>query len=748
MEACIKQDLVLMEILSFFAGIVLFYAHVWEALACLLLLCWFVHSFRFILYFLLGLLWAWIHQYYTQPVGIPSHKMVITHAQLEGLVSTLPKQGDHKIQFQFEVQQFNGQPAQTIVWMNCYQACPQMSVGERWRLSAVLKKPKVSSLPGEMNPQFWLMNNHIAWLGVMNGAHAALLAKPAGVWKFQAFRSSLADSLAQVLKDEPTLGLIQGLTLGVASHIEKKQWDLFRRTGTTHLVVISGEHIGLIAGFVFIVMQYVWTLPPRLALKIPAQQAAGIAAWFIGCFYAFLSGLGAPVERALIAFGLFLLRYFLSRRFGMWQAWRYALFLILCIEPHVVVTPGFYLSFLAVAILVLVSARFPAKGLRLMVQLQLACLIGLMPLTLYAFSYASLNGFFVNLLAIPWVGFVIVPSALIGLVLIQIYPWSGWLWIAKQTSAVFMTLLFYLDRFEWMNLTLSIEQVYELLAILIGLSLMCLMPIRRLMPVYMLLIVVGFIPRREVIGDAQAKVMLLDVGQGLSVLVRTAHHTLLYDTGGAFYQGGDWASFKIIPYMKYLKIKNLDGLVISHQDLDHRGGMTSIEQAYTVGKLWVNEPAFYHRGYSCHEAQTWQWDGVTFRFFSLPIALEKRNNTCCILQITTKFGRVLLTGDIEEKAETFLVSHYGNALRSNYLVVPHHGSQTSSSLDFVKQVNPQIGFISSGLNNRYHFPHRRTLLTYKQLHIPLRNTAVLGAIEIKLMKDRSLYWRSVIQGIP
>lgn len=717
-----------MEILSFFTGIVFTYTREWVVLLCLLVACWFAQNIRHLLWCMVGAIWACVHEYESFPNALPQ-RMVLKNIHLQGVISSIPKVGTGKTQFQFEVHQYQDKPMQTLIWMSCYQACPPMKVGEAWSGSVTLKKPKLNVLPGEMNPHYWLMSNHIEWLGVLDGRSAVRLHTPQGIWRFQSFRERLAESLTTHLKHDHTLGLLQGLTLGVASHIEKSQWDLFRRTGTTHLVVISGEHIGLIAGFTFMCAQWIWTRIPRLALYIPAQQAASVLAWSVGCFYAFLCGLGAPVERAIIGFGVLLLRYFIAQRFTVWQAWRYALFIILLIEPHVVVTPGFYLSFIAVAILVLMSARFPAKRFRLAVQLQLACLIGLTPLTLYAFSYASLNGFIVNLIAIPLVGLIIVPTALIGLILIQVHPWDGWLWMPKQGANLFLTLLSYLDRFEWMNLNVSIDDLLSVMSIMLGLFLSTLLPIRGLYLMYACLLILPFYQRQTDIQHEQAKVTVFDVGQGLAVLIQTAQHSILYDTGGVFYQGGDWASFKVLPYLRHLKLKKLDGLVISHPDLDHRGGLSSIEKELAVARLWVNEPAFYHRGEACHDQRSWVWDGVAFRFFALPTQLEKRNNTSCILQVKTKTSSLLLTGDIEFQAEAYLVTRYGMALQSNYIVVPHHGSQTSSSMPFLMMVHPHLGIISSGLNNRYHFPHKKALQRYEQLKIPLKNTAELGAIQ-------------------
>ncbi|MDP1615257.1 MAG: ComEC/Rec2 family competence protein, partial [Methylococcales bacterium] len=388
-------------------------------------------------------------------------------ASIEGIVASIPKETkDGSIQFQFELQRLNQHAASALLWMNCFQNCPTLHVGERWRFQAKLKQPQSAGTPGGFNFKNWLDSNHLSWCGTIKKDKAVQLDVPRGIWRFQAFRSHLADHLATLLAGDETLGLIQGLTLGVASHIDKSQWDLFRRTGTTHLVVISGEHIGLIAGFFYIISQWIWSRLGRAALFVPAPRVAGMIAFIVAAFYAWLSGLGAPVERALIAFGFVLLRYVLSQRFTVWQAWRYALGIIVLIEPHTVLTPGFYLSFLAVAILMTVGRRFQGGYLKQMFLLQAACLFGLMPVTLYAFTYGSLNGYLVNLWSIPWVGLVIVPLALGGLVLSLIYPWSGWLWLPNICSHWFLMGLTWFERFEFINLEFSLLDLTQVLAIL------------------------------------------------------------------------------------------------------------------------------------------------------------------------------------------------------------------------------------------------------------------------------------------
>ncbi|OGV25709.1 MAG: DNA internalization-related competence protein ComEC/Rec2 [Legionellales bacterium RIFCSPHIGHO2_12_FULL_37_14] len=720
-----------MEILCFFAGIALFYSRAFEILAFIVVAYWYQNKASIVICFLLGSVFAYAHQLWTAP-NFVTKKMVLNHVVLEGVVANIPKVTQQKTQFKFQVATINEKKADFLVWMSCYQSCPIMHVGESWLVLATLKKPKPNTLPYQINPKFWMLSNHISWFAVM---HKALkkIAQPSLAWGFQSFRFKLAEDLANHIPKGSILGLIQGLTLGMGSLIETDLWELFRRTGTTHLVVISGEHLGLIAGFSFLLFRFLWSLIPIFMLYIPAQRAAACIALGCAIFYAFLTGLGAPVERALIGFGVLVLRYFVANKFTIWQAWRYALLCIVCLEPHIVVNAGFYLSFSAVAVLIITSKRFSLPKIQQMLTLQFACLIGLIPITLYAFSYASLSGFLVNILAIPLVGLVMVPTSLIGLLLIEIFPWSGFLWFAKVSAQIFVFTLQKLDNLSSINFNFTIDGMFHLFCIMLGIGLFIVMPVKSLVPLYFALILFAIFPPKEKLALQEIKAIVFDVGQGLAILVETKNHMLLYDTGGAFYQGGDWASITIIPYLIARRVKHLDAMVISHQDLDHRGGMSSIEKNFKIKDLWVNDPNYYHKGESCHNGASWEWDKVYFRFFALPKIGLSRNNTCCVLQIKSPYGAILIPGDIEKSAEDYLVQHYGKDLEANYLIVPHHGSKTSSSIAFLQTVNPTEAFISSGLNNKFHFPHSKTLATYKHLHINLHNTGTHGPIEMKIM---------------
>lgn len=727
-----------MEILCFFAGIAFVYT---KSIYPLLLLaialilkphwpvaCWFVAA----------ILWGAFHQWWVADVGMP-HTRVIAKAMLEGTIVSLPTSNVDKVQFQFFATRLNDKEVKTTLLLACYNRCPVFKAGQIWRLQAKLKKPVNLGNPGSFDYVSWLNARHVSWTGYLKPYASKLIKEPSQQKNLLAWREHLAASLKVLMPKGQGLGVLQALALGVTSNIDKKQWDLFRRTGTTHLMVISGAHIGLVAGLCYWLMKWLWSRYSRLCLYFPAAQIGSVGGFIMALIYALLAGFAPPAQRALIACFFLLLRNFISYRFTVWQAWRYALLAVLLFEPHAVLLPGFYLSFIAVAILIMVSQRIPFRGFKKTICLQLACLFGLMPLTLFWFSYGAVNGLVANLLAIPWVGFVVVPLALLSLFLVQCIQAPALLIPVNLAIEGLLRYLSWVDSFAMFNLNFSFTELWSPLALMLAMFLMLFIPIKAIFPAAIVIVVAGFSPGYHRVEPGEAQINVLDVGQGLAVVVNTTHHTLVYDTGMKFYQGGDMAKFAIIPFLNTLGIKKLDKVIISHPDLDHRGGLPSLEATYPIEQLLVDKVAFYHHGMACHQSPSWQWDGISFRFLAISKTFKDKNNTSCVLQIENRAGRVLLTGDIEKSAEEYLVATYGNQLHSTILVVPHHGSKTSSSPAFIKQVSPQYAIISAGFDNRYHFPHQQTMKTLQKQNIVTYNTAFCGMVSVKLtQKDNHI----------
>ena len=720
-----------MEILSFFAGVLFFYTHSYLLPLCLVAVLIFRPCWRFFVIAGLGYGFAWFHQFWTQDQSMPQ-QAVIRQAMLNGVIASIPKQNPDKTQFEFVVQSLNNSPVKARMQINCYRNCPQFHVGERWTLRSKIHEVHNLNNPGGFDYKTQLATKHIHWVGYIlrNGMHKHNV--PCS-WSITLLREHLANYLAMLLSHETTLGIVQALTIGVTTHINQASWALFRCTGTTHLMVISGAHIGLVAGMIFKLAQFLWSRNALLCLYFPAQRFASLVAIFISIVYALIAGLGAPAERATVAAGFIFLRYLSNHTFSSWQAWRYALLAVILTEPHVVLLPGFYLSFLAVGILLTMNKRILHKKLGKALGIQMSCMLGLLPFTVYWFSYGAVNGLFANMLAIPWVSFLIVPLSFICLCLGKYLPWLTH--ILDDNIDYFLLFLKWFDHVSWMNMQMSYRHIFSPIAGLLGLSVFLFLPIRRLWLFAITLLVVALYPSHITIPDQEFKVDVLDVGQGLAVVVQTHQHVLLYDTGGKNYQGSDMGKMVILPYLRYMGLQHVDRVIVSHPDLDHRGGLDSIAAAFPKADLIVDNPAFYKRGLACHAYPDWTWEGVRFHFFSLPNHLRSTNNHSCVLQISNSSGQILLTGDIEKTAEQVLINQYGQALRSDVLLIPHHGSQTSSSLAFLRTVAPKYAVFSYGFDNRYHFPHAKVLQRYQKLKIKTLATVDQGMITLRFQNN-------------
>ncbi len=720
-----------MDILGFFGGVLYFYTQSPLALCYCLLLLGFRPRWCLFFACCLGYGLGLGHQWWIGEQGMPQ-QTVITRAILSGVIANIPSHNAEATKFELDLLTLNHQPVRARIQLGCYRGCPVLHAGQHWTMRAKLHVAHNLNNPGGFDYKTYLAVKHIRWVGYVLHGSMRQLSSDLSPWRIVVMREKLAEHLAHLLPDMTSLGIAQALTIGVTTHINQEAWALFRCTGTTHLMVISGAHIGLVAGMIFKIICFIWARFPRVCLRYPAQQAASIAAILGGFGYAMLAGFGVPAERSAVAACFIFLRYLGQRQFSAWQAWRYALLIVLWTEPHAVWMPGFYLSFMAVAILLTMNQRIRSQGMRKALWIQVSCMLGLLPFTVFWFSYGAVNGLLANLVAIPWVSFVVVPLSLICLGVGQYLPWLPKI---LQLSIQYLLLFLHgVDSLAWINLKMAYANVILPLAGVLGLCLYLFLPVRTLLPIATTFLVVALYPNYPRVPQQSFQAHILDVGQGLAVLILTHEHALIYDTGGQMYQGSDMGKLVILPYFQHIGLRRLDKIIISHPDLDHRGGLASLQTAFPETPLIVDDPSFYHQGQSCHTYQDWTWEGVRFHFFPLRSHTESKNNRSCVLQISNQSGQLLLTGDIERVAEQELVHKYGSYLHANVLVVPHHGSKTSSSLVFLKTVAPDYAVLSYGFDNRYHFPHRQVMQRYRDLHISTLATADQGLVRIDFQK--------------
>jgi competence protein ComEC len=502
-------------------------------------------------------------------------------------------------------------------------------------------------------------------------------------------------------------------------------------------MAISGLHIGLVAGLAFWLARRIWMRSAWLCGLWPASRGAALAALLAAAAYAALAGFSLPTQRALIMLAVALGAVLLARNLRPVQALAAALILVLVFDPPASLAPGFWLSFGAVAAIVYLAAgrlRRP-RGAGHWMSLQLGLGLALLPLLLWFFQSAPLIAPLANALAIPWVGLVIVPMTLLATAALTIVPIVGE-WGLQSIELLLRPVwpvlggLADLPLARWEAPTPSATALVFAVAGLMLLLAPRGVPGRWLGTVLVLPILLGGHQGPPAGGF---RLTVLDVGQGLAAVVQTSTHVLVFDAGARFGGGLDIGRAALVPFLRAGGVGEVDRLVVSHGDIDHSGGARSVLDSLPVGDVLVGPGvgALHRRQEPCRTGQHWSWDGVYFSVLNPDGGVAaSENDGSCVVRVDGAGGAVLLIADIEAPAESRLLATYGGQLRADVLLVPHHGSRSSSSLPFLDAVEPRWAIVSAGYRNRYGFPKDAVCRRYADQGIPIRETAVEGAVTI------------------
>ena len=621
-----------------------------------------------------------------------------------------------------------------------FAAIEALQAGERWRLSVRLKPPHGFSNPGGFDYERWLFERRIMATGYIRKGPANRRLGAGGVNMITALRHRLIKTINRMNDQPATLGMVQALTVGDRSNISPQQWSTLRATGTSHLMAISGLHISLVAGLVFWLARFAWSRSGRLAERMPARKAAAVAAIVAAVLYALLAGFNIPARRAVVMVAVVMLAIVSDRYSSLTRALCLAVFVTLVIDPIAVLSAGWWLSFWAVAIIAwLIGGRYGRQGAGYRwFYMHVVLAVSMFPVLLVCFQQASLVAPLANFLAVPWVGMLVVPVALLGVLVATINEMAGQ--VLLGTAAWLLDLVW--PWLEWLaQLDFALWHQHQpvawtLVPAVAGLAVLFMprgLPARwsglvMLLPLFLVQ------PDRPDPGEVW--VTLLDVGQGLATVIQTRHHTLVYDAGPRFSSNFDTGQAVVVPFLRHQGIRRVDTLIISHGDNDHIGGADSLLAAYPVGRLLSGVPGkLPGTGVEqCQSGDQWRRDGVTFSVLHPgPDGIHTGNNASCVLYIETSGGQgVLLTGDIEASSERSLLQNRNRSLSADVLVAPHHGSMTSSTPAFVKAVNPAIVLFPAGYRNRYHFPKRVVVERYTALGAAIYNTGDSGAVSIRL----------------
>jgi competence protein ComEC len=653
---------------------------------------------------------------------------------VEGKVTGLPTRSSQSVQFDFGKATSRRTTLPTSIRVS-WRNGPPVRSGERWRLALKLSTPRGQVNPGGFDYEAWLFARGTGAIGSVK--HGYRLAEaPVGIREY--VRQRLLASNAH-----PNTGLLVALVLGDGSALAREQWRVLQATGTVHLFVISGQHVGLLAGLLYGLVATLARLgwwPARW----PWLPCACVLAALGALGYGALAGFGVPVQRACLMIMVTLLWRWRFRGLGVFTPLLLALAGVLAVNPKVTAGPGFWLSFTAVIVLLFSFAgrlgAWPWWRALLRAQWRVALALGVV---MSALGLAiSFSGPVVNLVAVPWISLVVLPLALVGTLALWL-PWGAQplLWLAGSALDALLAVLtptaqamapWLGPQLPWWAWLLAAVGAC-LLLLPGGVSL-------RLLGVPMVL-QLGFAALAKP-DWGQAQVVQLDVGQGLAILVRTRRHSLLFDTGPG-YGDSNAGERVVVPSLQRLGVRQLDALVLSHAHDDHTGGAQPVIDHLRPVHVLAGEPQHtpaLWQAQPCQGAEPWVWDEVRFVPWRWPAARDS-NPASCVLLVIAKGERLLLTGDIDAAAERALLRAWPH-LEVDWLQAPHHGSRTSTSTAFLNTLTPSGVLISRGWNNRFGHPHAEVLARLKAQGITPLDSALHGAVEFYLGSGRpASHWR-------
>ncbi len=661
-----------------------------------------------------------------------------------GQIINLPTHRFHQQTVLFHLQKWSFASETHSVNSNILLSFPETTrihVGDEWQGLIRWKPVHGIASPGASDYAAWCLQENIrASATVVSSGLNQVLTHAAFTQWINQKRERIAEAFASIATQQALSPWLLALMIGERQGVPDADWDVLRLTGTNHLMAIAGLHIGMLSLFVYGFCNRLWRFVPRACLYFPAQQAGLIAASFAAIAYAAFAGFSLPTERAVIMLLVAFSARFLKQHLPAWHGFGLALSLVLILNPFVVLSDSFWLSFITIAAVTIgMQARIAPSGVWWRWgRVQWVIAIALLPVNLILFQTFSLIGVIANCIAIPWLCFTILPFCLLSLMTITTLPQLTALFL-KCANASFLKLwwlLTYLSALPFASFTLNAANAWVVTASVVAIFFI-LLPRQtpgRFLALFGLL-PLAFAPIVHLPLNT-LRLNILDVGQGLAIVLETAQHALVFDAGPNL--GMDAGARIVLPFLLKANIKRIDKLIISHGDNDHIGGANALLEQLPVKEIITSVPYRFKSASKCLANQAWEWDGVQFQFLYPTLNdLQRKNDSSCVLKISLGKRTILLTGDIEKYAEEALLQRASEQLSSDIIVAPHHGSKTSGLAEFISAVHPAIVVYATGFLNRYHFPHASVMGEYAAINAKQWNTATSGTISF-LLNARSI----------
>jgi competence protein ComEC len=680
-----------------------------------------------------------------------------------GVIDGLPQRDEQRsVRFPFRVEQVltNGAQVPSRIDLGWYkpsireiagEALPALHAGERWRWTVRLKRPHGYVNPAGFDLEAWMLERNVRASGSVQVDEPVKRieshARQPGDY-VERLRETIRERMQTVLVNKSYAGVLVALAIGDQQSIKTSDWALFNAAGISHLLSISGAHVTLFAAWIAGFTLFAWRRSPSLCAKLPAQKAAALVAAIVALLYATLSGFAVPAQRTCYMLVAIAIALWLSRSISAWLVLCWALAAVLVLDPWAGLSVGFWFSFTAVVLLLYVTSHRigTQAGWRILLKTQLAVTLGLAPIAIAFFQQVSLVSPIANAIAIPLITFAVVPLTLIWLVI----PLDIFLIAAHFLVQALGTGLQWLTSIKTAVWSQHAPSTLSVLLAIAGVVLMLAPRVVAHRWLGALWCLPLFLVEPSRIDSGEFRVAVLDIGQGTSVVVRTRSHTMVYDTGPRWSDNSDAGTRLIAPYLRASGSGHIDTLVVSHLDLDHSGGANSLLRE--VPTTWLLTSMFDNAevvanakqnsvdAFACIAGQSWQWDDVRFVVLhpsaeSYRQAQLKTNERSCVIKVSGRNASLLLTGDIETASEIALATNAAETLRSDALLIPHHGSTTSSTAAFLDAVSPKRAFINAGYRNRFGHPRKSVLARYAERNIAVHRTDWHGAITIE-SKDK------------